>query len=205
MTLLIINHFRWLKPYMFCLHILLASCLCVACVTTPPKSSWSLAIEQPTKPPYFFPPNTLIELCISDMASHTINDTVYWTTKAPYISQQGKASWYGQPFHGRQTANGEIYNMHTVSAAHRQLPLPSIVIVTNLKNNQSIAVRVNDRGPYYGKRIIDLSYSAAKKINMVEDGVVPVQVTAMGQPILEQSLASYFNWKEDIQLTQHSE
>lgn len=88
----------------------------------------------------------------------------------------GKASWYGVPFHGRRTANGEIYNMHTLTAAHKSLPFDSIVKVTNKINKESIIVRINDRGPYIKGRDIDLSYAAAKQLNMLGDGVVPVEL-----------------------------
>lgn len=88
----------------------------------------------------------------------------------------GKASWYGVPFHGRLTANGEIYDMNTLTAAHKTLPFDSLVKVTNLANNESVIVRINDRGPYVHGRNIDLSYQAAKHLNMVGAGVAPVKL-----------------------------
>ena len=90
--------------------------------------------------------------------------------------QIGKASWYGPKYHGRKTACGEIFDMNKLTAAHKKLPLGSIVKVTNLKNGKSVIVRINDRGPYARGRIIDLSLAAAKKLDMVEDGVVKVRV-----------------------------
>ncbi len=90
--------------------------------------------------------------------------------------QVGTASWYGEKYHGRKTANGEIFNMHKLTAAHRKLPLVTIVKVTNLKNRKSVVVRVNDRGPYIRGRIIDLSYAAAKEIEMVKDGIAKVKI-----------------------------
>ncbi len=90
--------------------------------------------------------------------------------------QQGQASFYGKKFHGRQTANGEIYNMNRLTAAHKELPFNTTVRVTNLSNNKSVTVRINDRGPFVGNRIIDLSVGAAKKIDMVDDGVVTVKL-----------------------------
>lgn len=101
------------------------------------------------------------------------------STSAGY-DEQGIASWYGADFHGRPTANGECYDMYGVSAAHPTLPIPTIVRVTNLTNNKSITLRINDRGPYAKGRIIDLSYGAAKKLGMVKAGVSPVRVTAIG-------------------------
>jgi len=90
--------------------------------------------------------------------------------------QTGMASWYGDDFHGRPTSNKEIYNMHDMTAAHKSLPFNTHVIVTNLKNGKSVTVRINDRGPFVKGRIIDLSYAAAKVLDMVEDGVVPVKI-----------------------------
>jgi rare lipoprotein A len=88
--------------------------------------------------------------------------------------ESGLASWYGKPFHGRKTASGELYNMHAMSAAHKTLPLPSWVRVTNPANGRSVIVRVNDRGPFVKGRIIDLSWGAASRLDVL--GVVPVTV-----------------------------
>lgn len=95
------------------------------------------------------------------------------------ISVLGKASWYGKPFHGRLTANGEIYDMHTLTAAHKTLPFDSLVKITNLINGESVIVRINDRGPYIQGRQIDLSYAAAQQINMVGTGVTPIKMEVM--------------------------
>ncbi|MFP4681836.1 MAG: septal ring lytic transglycosylase RlpA family protein [Chitinispirillaceae bacterium] len=92
------------------------------------------------------------------------------------IIQTGKASWYGKKFHGRKTANGEIFDMHELTAAHNRLPFNTKVRVTNLDNNLSVIVRINDRGPFSGNRIIDLSYAAAKKLNMVKSGLATVSI-----------------------------
>lgn len=91
----------------------------------------------------------------------------------------GTASWYGTKFHGRKTANGETYDMYGMSAAHKTLPIPSYVKVTNLDNQRSAIVRVNDRGPFHGDRIIDLSYAAAKKLGYAGPGTARVQVEAV--------------------------
>ena len=90
--------------------------------------------------------------------------------------QTGVASWYGGKFHGRRTANGEIYDMHRLTAAHRTLPFNSIVEVVNLDNRKKILVRINDRGPFVKNRIIDLSMKAARMLNMTERGTAPVRV-----------------------------
>ena len=91
-------------------------------------------------------------------------------------SQTGTASWYGTKFHGQNTANGEVYDLYGMSAAHKTLPLPSYVRVTNLDNNRTVILRVNDRGPFYSDRIIDLSYAAAKKLGYAENGTARVKV-----------------------------
>ncbi|MBY6190595.1 septal ring lytic transglycosylase RlpA family protein [Microbulbifer agarilyticus] len=93
--------------------------------------------------------------------------------------ERGHASWYGTKFHGRKTANGEVYNMYAMSAAHKTLPLPSYAKVTNLDNGRSIIVRVNDRGPFVPGRIIDLSYTAAQKLGYIDKGVARVEVEAL--------------------------
>lgn len=94
-------------------------------------------------------------------------------------SERGVASWYGKKFHGRLTSNREPYDMYQMTAAHKTLPLPTYVKVRNLRNNRSIIVRVNDRGPFVHNRIIDLSYAAALKLDMVSDGTSLVEVTAI--------------------------
>jgi rare lipoprotein A len=93
--------------------------------------------------------------------------------------ERGVASWYGKKFHGRMTSNQEPYDMYAMTAAHKTLPLPTYVRVRNLKNNRSIVVRVNDRGPFVDNRLIDLSYSAALKLGIVRNGTGLVEVTAI--------------------------
>ena len=94
-------------------------------------------------------------------------------------AERGVASWYGKKFHGNLTSNREPYNMYAMSAAHKTLPLPTYVRVRNLSNNKSVIVRVNDRGPFVHNRIIDLSYAAALKLDMIKDGTSMVEVTAI--------------------------
>jgi len=98
-----------------------------------------------------------------------------------HYRESGIASWYGTKFHGKHTANGEIYNLFGATAAHRSLPLPSFVRVTNLTNDRSILLRVNDRGPFRDDRIIDLSYGAALTLGFAEQGVAPVLVETVAQ------------------------
>ncbi len=91
----------------------------------------------------------------------------------------GTASYYGKKFHGRQTANGEQFNMYEHTAAHRKLPFDTRVRVTNLSNNRTVIVRINDRGPFVGARVIDLSYGAAKQIDMIESGTARVRLEVL--------------------------
>lgn len=98
------------------------------------------------------------------------------------FEQQGIASWYGMKFHGHQTSNGEIYDVYAFTAAHKTLPLPSYVRVTRTDSGASVVVRVNDRGPFHPGRIIDLSYAAAIKLNMHEQGTAPVRIEVLQPP-----------------------
>ena len=105
-----------------------------------------------------------------------------YTPREDYnYSETGVASWYGSDFHNKRTANGEIYNMHAITAAHRTLPLPSIVRVTNLENGRSIIARVNDRGPYVKNRIIDLSQKGAELLGYKMQGTARVKVEIMAK------------------------
>jgi len=101
-------------------------------------------------------------------------------TVAPGATEKGLASWYGNPYHGRRTASGEIYDMHRLTAAHRTLPFGTRVRVTRRDTGASVVVRINDRGPFVKRRVIDLSYAAAKKIHLDVDGVAPVKLTVLG-------------------------
>ena len=108
-----------------------------------------------------------------------------WYTPMPYVKsydETGVASWYGKDFHGNHTANGEIYDMHALSAAHKTLPLPTLVRVTNLHNGKSVIVRVNDRGPFVKDRLIDLSYAAAKALDYDRNGTTHVRVQTLDTP-----------------------
>ncbi len=101
---------------------------------------------------------------------------------ARYI-EQGNASWYGIPFDGRRASNGEIYDMHKLTAAHRTLPFDTVVRVTNLSNGKSTVVRITDRGPFVDNRIIDLSMAAAREIDSIGPGVVPVRLEILSPGI----------------------
>ena len=112
--------------------------------------------------------------------SYEINGQRYYTSKHNHgFSQTGIASWYGTKFHGNPTASGEPYDMYRMTAAHKTLPLPSYVRVKNLDNGRQVTVRVNDRGPFVDGRIIDLSYVAALKLDVVGSGTARVEITAL--------------------------
>ena len=97
-------------------------------------------------------------------------------TKVSSFSQTGKASWYGNQFHGRKTASGERYDMNALTAAHRTLPIPSYARVTNTKNGKSVIVRVNDRGPFHGSRVMDVSKAAAQKLGFISQGTTHIKI-----------------------------
>lgn len=163
--------------------------LTVSCVNTPlwePKDGAPVGLEHRIKfhdaipkeeppSPYGNPPSY-----------HVMGQTYHVMDSAQGYKEEGIASWYGTKFHGRRTSSGEVYDMFEMTAAHKTLPLPSYVRVTNLDNNRSVIVRVNDRGPFVSNRIIDLSYSAAHKIGVFRSGTAPVMVehiTEDGVPI----------------------
>lgn len=98
------------------------------------------------------------------------------------FSQTGIASWYGRQFHGRKTANGETFDMNELTAAHRSLPLNCYIRVTNKDNGRSVVVKVNDRGPFHGNRVLDLSYAAAKRIGLTNAGTGKVSIERVDGP-----------------------
>lgn len=116
---------------------------------------------------------------------YTMNGRWYVPREEPGYDRTGLASWYGTDFHGRKTANGEIYDMNALTAAHPTLPLPSYAYVTNLANGRTILVRVNDRGPYVADRLIDLSARAARLLGTSERGVAQVRVRFAGYAPLD--------------------
>ena len=113
---------------------------------------------------------------------YQINGIWYTPAEDPAYNKTGIASWYGRPFHGQRTANGEIYDMNTLTAAHKTLPMPSYVRVTNLENGRSLILRLNDRGPFVNGRIIDVSYRAAQLLGFSEKGTARIQVQAVDGP-----------------------
>lgn len=118
---------------------------------------------------------------------YTVAGRVYVPEEDPDYRAEGMASWYGDDFHGRLTANGEVFDMASLTAAHPTLPIPSYARVTNLRNGKSLVVRVNDRGPYHGNRLIDVSNKAAELLDFKSNGVAKVRVEYVGRAPLEGS------------------
>ncbi|MFW2366773.1 MAG: septal ring lytic transglycosylase RlpA family protein [Desulforhopalus sp.] len=124
-------------------------------------------------------------------APYIINNKRYYPIpSADGFAQKGMASWYGPNFHGRSTSNGETYNMHEMTAAHKTLPMSTMVLVKNLENNRKVIVRINDRGPFVQGRIIDLSYKAGKSLGIVANGTAKVQIIALAEGAIRQEGAA---------------
>lgn len=124
-----------------------------------------------------------------NMASYEVNGKRYTTLQSSAgFSQRGIASWYGRKFHGRRTSSGEPFDMYAMTAAHTQLPLPTYVRVRHLGNGRQVVVKVNDRGPFHGNRILDLSWAAAVKLGMEQQGAAMVEITAI-DPLAGQTVA----------------
>ena len=125
-------------------------------------------------------PEPVVRTIAGNRSPYTVLGKSYFVLPSEEgYSERGIASWYGEKFHGHKTSNGEVFDMYQVSAAHKSLPIPSFLRVTNLDNNRSIIVRVNDRGPFHGNRIIDLSYAAALKLGYADIGTARVQLDAI--------------------------
>src|SRR6187399_3618928 len=118
---------------------------------------------------------------------YTVAGRVYVPEEDPDYRAEGMASWYGDDFHGRLTANGEVFDMTALTAAHPTLPIPSYARVTNVRNGKSLIVRVNDRGPYHGNRLIDVSNKAAELLEFKSNGVARVRVEYVARAPLEGS------------------
>jgi rare lipoprotein A len=171
-------------------RILAATCLCALIL-----SGCSIANRRPppTAPPEVVPPppanvdTTADAIPRREPRSAHGNPPFYKVLGKRYVVlatedgylERGVASWYGPTFHGENTSNGEKYNMYGMTAAHKTLPLPCYARVTNLKNGRSIVVRINDRGPFVANRLIDLSYTAASKLDMLKEGTTLVEVRAL--------------------------
>ena len=164
---------------------LAAACLALsACSSTPPASVDTDSAPSSSATPSELPPDAVPR---REPRSRYGNPAFYEVYGVRYevmdsshgYHERGVASWYGTKFHGKATSSQEPYDMHAMTAAHKTLPLPTYVRVRNLSNNRSVVVRVNDRGPFIDNRIIDLSYAAATKLDMVRAGTSLVEVTAI--------------------------
>jgi rare lipoprotein A len=113
------------------------------------------------------------------------NKRYYPIPSADGYSEQGIASWYGPGFHGKKTSNGETYDMHSMTAAHKTLPMNTMLLVKNLENGRHTVVRVNDRGPFVRGRIVDLSYKAAEALGIAQKGITRVQAIALGEETIK--------------------
>lgn len=189
------------------ISVLTAITLLTACTvnkpieTSPPQTNKSSSVEKKTtKPSKNATPIDVLKIEYEPLSPKgNIPYEVYGISYTPLLDatgfvQQGEASWYGEPFHGQLTSNGELYDMHEFTAAHKTLPLPSYVRVTNLANDKSIVLRVNDRGPFVGDRAIDLSYAAAKAIGTHKKGVgeVFIEVLAPNDGNKQATEAAYY-------------
>jgi rare lipoprotein A len=165
----------WLRPVLA--GLLLASCA----VDGPPAGARSPlppapARELPDAVPRVEPPTNR-----GNPESYVVLGKRYFVlpSNQGYV-ERGIASWYGTKFHGRNTSNGERYDMYAMTAAHKSLRLPAYARVTNLRNGKQVTVRVNDRGPFHDNRIIDMSYAAAQKLEMIGEGTALVEVAIVG-------------------------
>ena len=180
--------------------VLLLGALTAACGSAPPEPSSRYTLAQDRAPSRAMDPDSIPDVIPGPVRRTSAGNRSPYTvlgrtftvlpTEQGY-SARGVASWYGEKFHGHKTSNGEIFDMYKVSAAHTSLPIPSFLRVTNLENNRSIVVRVNDRGPFHGDRIIDLSYAAAVKLGYADRGTARVQLEALTEADLRSAGATH--------------
>jgi len=163
--------------------ILLISCFLLSCAGGDGSRTYTIPRGSPQiQKPYV----------VNGMRYYPISD-------ARGFTQKGVASWYGKKFHGRRTSNGEIYDMYAMTAAHKTLPFNTYVQVINRENNKSTVVRINDRGPFVRGRIIDLSHSGAKEIDMVGKGTAEVKIIALAREIpgtSSRTVVEIKNWQK---------
>ena len=167
-------------------------------VNPPPPPPLVPEVAEPNEPPTSRPEQAAknehlpssTEASAADLAEPKLPSTA-----AVLTSETGLASWYGPPYHNRRGSNGEVYNMHAMTAAHRTFPLGSIARVTNLKTGRSALVRITDRGPFIPGRVVDLSLAAARKVDVYQPGIAKVKVELMETPA---SSASSGKWLVQI-------
>ena len=151
-------------------------------LSTPPSDTTAYSDQLRTKL------YSKLRIGILDNHSNTEDETLL--PRITRYLKQGVASWYGSDFHGKKTASGEIFDMYAMTAAHKTLPLSSYARITNLENQRSVIVRINDRGPFHGDRVLDLSYAAAKKLDLHQSGTGAVEIKAIAP---EQALTQLQN------------
>jgi rare lipoprotein A len=166
----------WRRAAHLACWVLLGVLLLVGCASKPAPPSQrpsTPAVSRPTPPQAPAPPTA--------RPYTVLGQTYHPLTSADGFSEEGVASWYGPQFHAKRTASGEVYNMYDLTAAHRILPMQTRIRVTNLENGKSVVLRVNDRGPFVGNRIVDLSYKAAQELDVIRPGLARVRVEALGR------------------------
>jgi rare lipoprotein A len=174
--------------FVFFLMLLLTACSHpkTARVSVPPPPPPETRAEVPTPPAGASIPKTIEKLPKPPQEPDLAEPTIPADAK-PLATEVGLASWYGPPYHNRRGSNGEIYNMHAMTAAHRTYPLGSVVRVTNVKTGSSALVRITDRGPFIRGRVIDLSLAAAERLEVKKVGVAKVKVELMQEPTVAAS------------------
>lgn len=168
--------FRHNKIYLYYIFFVIYLVVCffwLSC-SGPPRYTHGPHTTQPSRPPHKNPKKQKKPTVASD----TLQTTKKYQTPSTF-KIKGKASYYGGKFHGRKTASGEYFNQYEMTAAHKTLPFGTMVKVTNLTNNRTVIVRINDRGPFKANRIIDVSLAAAKQLDMIQQGIVPVTIAVV--------------------------
>ncbi len=162
--------------------VIIAAALFGGCTTQPYPNYMEPALSKP---------RSSAAIHRATLRPYTINGKRYYPTVVSVgWRQEGIASWYGPDFHGGKTSNGERYNMYAMTAAHKTLPMNTMVRVTNRRNGRSVVVRINDRGPFVSGRIVDLSYTAGKRIGIDKTGTAPVTLEVLGFDSLIASVAA---------------
>jgi rare lipoprotein A len=160
------------------LPLLITTLLLAGCA---PKIISTPAKRQVTQQPAKQPPASTVP---ATQRPYVINGKTYYPLpSAEGYTETGLASWYGHPFHGRRTSNGETYDMHDWTAAHKTLPMNTRLLVENLENGRQTTVRINDRGPFVKGRIIDLSRTVAQHLDVLKEGTARVRITALGEAV----------------------